>query len=125
MKCYATTWLKAAKETAREHECIIDLNINEVYSIYIKQICRYCAAKAETFDYLFPLSDGAPLVLANVIICCNKCKVDKKNKDIIDFYKMGFITNDLLINIIRSNLTLNNNEKLRSYIFKLSERQYA
>lgn len=91
-------WLRQNRLRAKRYGCVVDLSFDQLTEVYsaFKNRCLYCGDVSDIPDVAFPIRDKAPLVPANIIPCCEKCRIKKKGHSIINYYKRGCIDKDKL-----------------------------
>lgn len=53
--------------------------------------CPYCETKLTllnaTGDHIIPISKGGTNVIVNIVVCCQKCNLERKNDNFYDFLR--------------------------------------
>lgn len=93
-------WLRQTRFRARKYGCTIDLSLEDVLNAIKGGKCYLCGIDTEIPDLAFSISDKAPCVQANLVVCCPDCRINRKNKNPIELYKAGKITREKLQSIL-------------------------
>lgn len=90
-------WFKQTRLRSKRNGCVVDINYSDILKLYVdyNYKCAYCLNnQATTPDHPFPVNDKAPCILANIVPCCDDCKIFKKRRNLIDFWKSGELKGD-------------------------------
>lgn len=100
-------WMRQARHRAKKHHAISNLTADEVHAVILEHNsnCAYCDSPYETLDHPLPLSDGGPNTIANVLPCCRRCKLVKRNKSLTWMLHSGMIQEDTYLSLIRTMLS--------------------
>lgn len=111
-------WLRQNRLRARRRGLRVDIQLSELHRVYDKYAgkCGYCDQPSEYFDFAFPLVNKAPCIIANVLPCCEKCKIIKGHRSIIDIYKSGIIDMNRLHRLLGDMTTRKGNGYIREYL---------
>jgi hypothetical protein len=96
-------WLKVTRLRSRRHGSFVSLKIGDIRRSFFDFVdkCAYCGDPATMADLAFPASNGAPCIGANVLPCCGRCKGWKHGRDVIEYYKSGRISKELLTQLLQ------------------------
>jgi len=112
-----SSWVRQARHRAKKQQLPNDLDIQEVEKIVeFYGSCAYCDEPYETLDHAFPLKDSAPNVAANILPSCKKCKLAKKNNDLVYLFEKEQISKDRYIKLLKEVLTRPGKKVLKEHI---------
>lgn len=111
-------WVRQTRFRAKKYGCYVELTAEDVLAIYksANDTCGYCKGPATSPDLAFPIKEKAPCVAANIIPCCEQCKIKKKNRDIVTYYKLGGISKENMKCLIMQMIARNGGVHLRAYM---------
>lgn len=111
-------WLRQSRYRARKSNVDVDVNYDDVIEIYeaANYQCAYCDAPAGSPDHPFPIKDRGPCVPANIVPCCDSCRIKKKNRGLIKFYQDKFIDKERLNQIVKTMLSRKGNSETKQYL---------
>lgn len=97
-----SSWIRQARYRAKRQHIYSDLTMVEVQAIVDSSDskCAYCTKEAVTLDCPFPLKDGCPNVLANLVPCCQSCKTTKGQNDLVWMFSNGRISQEMYLALI-------------------------
>lgn len=116
-------WVRQSRHRSKLYEVVVKLEVKQIYDLIdeLRGICAYCSgAPASTLDNAFPISEGAPNVLANVLPACQKCKVNKGTRDLVAVFGDGEMTRDYYLALLKSMLERDGAEELKAHIRKIT-----
>lgn len=95
-------WVRQNRLRAKKYGCLVDLATESVLAIYKSygDKCVYCEGLAGSPDLAFPIKEKAPCVPANVVPCCEECRIKKNNRDIIAYCKAGGINKNAMRSLV-------------------------
>ena len=115
--------LHPATRRAKKYEVSISLTLEQVRQIIEEHAdnCPLCDANVEILSHAFPLSQGAPCVMANVIPTCKECWTQLENgrKDLVILFNEGVVDQDKYIDVMRAMFRREGADLLKPYVRKL------
>lgn len=112
-------WVRQARHRSKAYSVVVRLDVKEIQAVIdeLAGICAYCrTCKATTLDNAFPISEGAPNVLANVLPVCQACKVGKGTRDLVALFGDGDMERDRYIALLKEMLERDGSEELKEHI---------
>lgn len=114
-----SSWVRQSRHRAKNYKVITRLEVKAIQELIneLNGLCAYCL-KLEVFtlDNAFPISDGAPNVLANILPACQDCKHKKGNRDLIAIFSDGQLSRERYLTLLKEMLDRDGKEELRNYI---------
>lgn len=119
-------WVRQTKLRSKRYGCIVDIHLHDVLKIYEEHgyKCGYCGNEATSPDHPFPVSSKAPCVIANILPCCEDCKILKKNRDLLWFWRIaGRITREQCSAIIAKIVARGGGPLVKAHIRQLYQQE--